>query len=46
MIVSNAWKLKSLEAENAYLKKLLAQMLDNVILRDVNLKRGDAQCQT
>jgi putative transposase len=40
MEVSNARKLKSLEAENARLKKLLAeQMLDNAMLRDVNSKK-------
>jgi len=36
MNVSDARKLKALEAENAKLKKLLAeQMLDNVMLKDV-----------
>jgi putative transposase len=40
MEVSDARKLKSLEAENARLKKLLAeQMLDNAMLRDVNSKK-------
>ena len=40
MEVSDARKLKSLEAENTRLKKLLAeQMLDNAILRDVNSKK-------
>ena len=40
MEVSGARKLKSLEAENARLKKLLAeQTLDNAILRDVNSKK-------
>lgn len=38
--VSDARKLKSLEEENAKLKKLLAeQMLDNAMLRDVNSKK-------
>ena len=40
MEVSDARKLKSLEAENMLLKKLLAeQMLDNAMLRDVNSKK-------
>jgi len=40
MDVSDARKLKSLEAENRRLKKLLAeQMLDNAMLRDVNSKK-------
>lgn len=38
--VSDARKLKSLEDENAKLKKLLAeQMLDNAMLEDVNSKK-------
>lgn len=37
MDVSDAKRLKSLEDENAKLKKLLAEaMLDNAILKDVN----------
>ena len=37
MEASDAKKLRALEAENAKLKKLLAeQMLDNAMLRDVN----------
>jgi len=37
---SDARKLRALEAENAKLKKLLAeQMLDNAMLRDVNAKK-------
>ena len=40
MEVSDARKLKSLEAENTRLKKLLAeQMLDNAMPRDVNSKK-------
>ena len=40
MYVSDAKKLRALEAENAKLKKLLAeQMLDNAMLRDVNSKK-------
>jgi putative transposase len=40
MEVPDARKLKSLETENARLKKLLAeQMLDNAMLRDVNSKK-------
>ena len=39
MDVSDARRLKTLEEENARLKKLLAeQMLDNAILRDVSSK--------
>jgi len=38
--VSDARKLRALEDENNKLKKLLAeQMLDNAMLRDVNLKK-------
>lgn len=40
MEVSDARRLKALEEENAWLKKLLAeQMLDNAILRDVSSKK-------
>ncbi len=40
MEVSDAKKLKALEAENAKLKKLLAEtMLDVALLRDVNSKK-------
>ena len=40
MEVSEARRLRELEAENAKLKKLLAeQMLDNAMLRDVNSKK-------
>ena len=40
MDVSDARRLKSLEDENARLKKLLAeQMLDNAMLRDANSKK-------
>jgi len=40
MGVSDARKLKSLEAVNTRLKKLLAeQILDNTMLRDVNVKK-------
>ena len=40
MTVSDAQRLRTLEAENAKLKKLLAeQMLDNAMLRDVNAKK-------
>lgn len=40
MEVSDARKLRSLEAENARLKKLLAEtMLDNAILKDVTSKK-------
>ena len=40
MDVSDARRLKALEAENTRLKKLLAeQMLDNAILKDVAAKK-------
>ena len=40
MELSDAWKLRALEDENAKLKKLLAeQMLDNSILKDVASKK-------
>jgi len=40
MNVSDARRLKALEAENARLKKLLAeQMLDNAVLKDVAAKK-------
>ena len=42
--VSEARRLKALEAENARLKKLLAEaMLDNAMLKDVAAKNGDAR---
>lgn len=42
--VSGARRLKTLEDENARLKKLLAEaMLDNPILKDVAAKNGDAR---
>ena len=41
--VSDARRLKTLEDENAKLKKLLAEaMLDNAMLKDVASKNGDA----
>jgi putative transposase len=44
--VSDARRLKSLEDENAKLKKLLAEaMLDNAMLKDVASKNGDARRQ-
>lgn len=40
MDVSDARRLKALEEENAWLKKLLAeQMLDNAILKDISAKK-------
>jgi len=40
MDVSDAKRLKTLEAENARLKKLLAEtMLDNAMLKDINSKK-------
>ena len=40
MDVNDARKLKALEDENAKLKKLLAEaMLDNAMLKDLNLKK-------
>src|SRR5215475_2634936 len=45
--VSDARRLKALEPENAKLKKLLAEaMLDNVMLKDIAAKNGDARGQT
>jgi hypothetical protein len=44
--VSEARRLKQLEGENARLKKLLADsMLDNVALKDLLSKNGDARCE-
>jgi putative transposase len=44
--VSDAKRLKSLEDENAKLKKLLAEaMLDNAMLKDIAEKNGDARHQ-
>jgi putative transposase len=41
--VSDARRLKTLEEENAKLKKLLAEaMLDNAMLKDIAAKNGDA----
>jgi len=46
MQVSDAKRLRALEAENAQLKKRLAEsMLDNAVLKDVNSKNGDARRQ-
>ena len=40
MDVSDAKRLKALEAENSRLKKLLAEtMLDNAVLKDINSKK-------
>lgn len=40
MQVSDAKRLRSLEAENTQLKKLLAEtMLDNAVLKDINSKK-------
>lgn len=42
--VSEAKRLKTLEDENARLKKLLAEaMLDNAMLKDIASKSGDAR---
>jgi putative transposase len=44
--VSEARRLRSLEGENAKLKKLLAEAhLDNAALKDLLTKNGDARCQ-
>jgi putative transposase len=44
--VSEARRPRSLEEENSRLKKLLAEaMLDNVALKDLASKNGDAQRQ-
>ena len=46
MNVSGAQRLKSLQDENAKLKKLLAEaMLDMAILKDVPAKNGSARCK-
>jgi len=43
--VSEAKRLRALEAENAKLKRLLADaMLDNAALKDLLGKNGDARC--
>lgn len=45
--VSEARRLKTLEDENAKLKKLLSEaMLDNAMLKDIAAKSGDARRQT
>jgi putative transposase len=42
--VSEARRLRALKEENAPLKKLLAEaMLDNVVLKDLASKKGDAR---
>jgi putative transposase len=42
--VSEAKRLRALEAENAKLKRLLADaMLDNAVLKDLLGKNGDAR---
>ena len=42
--VSEARRLRALEAENAKLKKLLAEaMLDNAMLKDIAGENGDAR---
>ena len=44
--MSDARRLRTLEDENAKLKKLLAEvMLDNAILKDVPQENGDARRQ-
>lgn len=44
--VSEARRLKTLEDENTKLKKLLAEaVLDNVMLKKLNSRNGDARCQ-
>ena len=46
MDVSEAKRLKALEDENAKLKRMLADaMLDNVALKDLLGKNGDARCR-
>ena len=46
MTVSDARKLKTLEEENARLKRLLADaMLDNAALKDLATKTTDARCE-
>jgi putative transposase len=47
MDVSDARRLKSLEAENARLKKLLADtMLENELAKEALRKNGDRTCET
>jgi len=47
MDVSDAKRLKALEAENARLKKLLAEsMLENEVTREALRKSGDRTCAT
>lgn len=42
--VSDAWRLRTLDQENAWLKKLLTEaMLDNVVLKDLASKNGKAR---
>jgi putative transposase len=46
MDVSEAKRLRTLETENAKLKRLLAEaMLDNAALKDLLSKNGDARRQ-
>ncbi len=46
MDVSEAKRLKALEDENAKLKRMLADaMLDNVALKDLLERSGDARCR-
>jgi putative transposase len=43
--ISEAKRLRALEAENAKLKRLLVDaMLDNAALKDLLGKNGDARC--
>ena len=44
--VSEAKRLRSLEDENAKLKRLLVEaMLDIAVLKDITAKSGDARCE-
>ena len=44
--VTEAKRLRTLEEENAKLKKVLAEaMLDIAVLKDISPKNGDARCE-
>ena len=44
--VTEAKRLRTLDEENAKLKKLLAEaMLDIAVLNDISSKNGDARCE-
>ena len=44
--MTEAERLRTLEEENAKLKKLLAEaLLDIAVLKDISTKNGDARCE-